>query len=747
MNLYSKIALIAAIGGATPAAFAGGAAHRDFDITNYIYRKAPSSVFDDLRARRKDDINRQLCSATTEQTDISLTATAADTQPSKVIGPSHIMGDLDAPNGEIWFYDGKLTYDSIPPDYENGIWFTDLILRRYDITIYNGKMEVVGTISDKMRYDEDEIRAPLVDVSPIVTQKFYNTDDYYEIAVGVATNPGVGRVREHSFIYSLGNGQKDAEGNDVPITDMRSFISDVLVIDNTIGRENYLISVARGSGESYDSGDDDEIWTGDPADSPYWKSLISQKMVIDVYGNATPTSDGPVKIASKEIPSQQLQGDQMNAPVIMSTIYNGEGYMMIAKYEEPFFNPFSSPQEENVTMREKNNLIVEIFKQSADKSKLELFQTTKIPVTKDTSDERILATYYSVGSLRYREDLDFNPAHYKNTSGKAYLIVSRQNYLAGRDDSYISSYYIHKDTGVRYKTIFTNAESTLALSDVEGCEPQQVFVTNESGYEFHFVDLLSVNEVYSTSSQFNMGEDEEPEALTANMDRTGADGSYQYAIELRVPSVDENENDNIRVLWITPKGEVDHIDEVNMGTNVMYGKMFINGSVLRPGIFTTSKENPAYMCLIKRGIAGSAVQEELMVAEPKSEAHLDGRTLLTCGPNANGVLSTVMPVTRGKDKQLWVFYVNHDTDRLTLDIYDLPLDKNQSGVDDVIADAGAESIVYDGETISAAGRDITVYSIAGVTAASGHGSVATANLAPGIYIVNAGESTKKIAVK
>lgn len=742
MKLLTKTTLVAAVACAVaPAVFAGIKAP-DYNPTNYIYRKASSSVFDDSRTRQADALSRRIYAA-----DAADGKLKSSMEPAHTYGPASLMGDLDAPNGETWFYTGELTYDEIPPDYENGIWYTDMILREYDFTIYDNKMEVIGHIKDKMRYEDDEVRAPYIDLAPIVTQKFYNTDDYYEIVVGVSTNPGVGMVREHSFIYSLNKpGQQDAEGFDMPVSHTYSFVGDVLTVSNRLGEEQYIITTSAETYSNYQVGSDDEEYEGDPADSPFWQALMSQKMTINVYGNAVNDTDGPLLIGTKEIPLAKLQGDQMDAPIVLTKLYNGVPYVMFAQYKESFYNPYAN-WSEDMSMRASNSLIVELYTQPALGAQLELFQTTEIPFVMESNLDRLLAQYYSVGSMRFRDDIDLDPSHYNNNSGKAYLTVTKQNYFSGDDESYISSYYVYRNTGARYRTLFTDAHGTQALSDVPGFEPQQMFVSAGSGYEFHFVNLLSGREVYSTSNEYDMGEDEEPELLLANLDRVAVGDSYNYVFELRVPTVDENENDCIRAIWIDADGTFNHIDEVNMGANVLYAQLYLNSSVLHPGVYSSS-DNMAYMCLIKRGLEDSAMQEELLVGEAKSQEFPEGKTLLTCTPCEYGVLSSVIPVLYQEQPVLWVVYNDSLADALTLEVFKLPLDQDQSGIENVTATTGSEQVIqFDGATVYANGSMISVYNVSGRQVAAGKDTVTVSALAAGVYVVKAGEKTLKIAIK
>ena len=59
------------------------------------------------------------------------------------------------------------------------------------------------------------------------------------------------------------------------------------------------------------------------------------------------------------------------------------------------------------------------------------------------------------------------------------------------------------------------------MSDIEGFEPQEMFIgTNSMGeYIFHFVDMKSLKEVLNLNYLYQIDPDTEPESLTSNMDR------------------------------------------------------------------------------------------------------------------------------------------------------------------------------------------------------------------------------------
>ena len=122
------------------------------------------------------------------------------------------IGDIDGPNNELWFYTSSMVYKYIQHQY-----YVEEYLLEYKFDVYNASGNLVGTIHDKMRYGEDEVRVVECSLVPMVTQKFFNDDEKYELMVGL----GVNRTKEYedgttewmpntyrSMVYSLG-GEKE----------------------------------------------------------------------------------------------------------------------------------------------------------------------------------------------------------------------------------------------------------------------------------------------------------------------------------------------------------------------------------------------------------------------------------------------------------------------------------------------------------------------------------------------------------
>ena len=202
---------------------------------------------------------------------------------------------------------------------------------------------------------------------------------------------------------------------------------------------------------------------------------------------------------------------------------------------------------------------------------------------------------------------------------------------------------------------------------------------------------------------------------------------------MKVPTVDDYDNDVMRVAWFNADGTFDRMDYINMGSNVYYAQCYINGMALNPKLVKSDDEHE-YMLLVKRGIEGassSASQEELVVAQPQSDANPQGLTLLHLTPSEKGSLNNIgiYPGLNGGNS-LCVTYVN-SSNQVTADFYALPFDL--SAIDDIKSDNASSVISFDGSVLRAEGL-ITVYSVQGSVVARGNDAVSVADFVPGAYI-------------
>lgn len=726
MHFSTKLFLIGAIAisGCNLTSLAAPKTPQQFDLANMRYKIDSPSVFHNRNAKEINRINSLIDPVKTPLK----TASFENPAPSIELPAGDVMGTIDAPDGALWYYTGNFVYKEIPP--HDNVWFTDRILQEYCFTIYDSKMNIVGTIKDKMDYAENEVRTVLCEITPVATRNFFNTDDKIELMVGLGVNREGGGNNYRTLIYAL-DGAKDAEGFDTVIDVMDDLVGDVIEGPAAEGSDNFYICFMT------DVFDEDEM-----VDDTFWSYLLSMKAEIDVYGKAVDNS-GPRKIFTKVMPLIQLPGDQQDVPALLSMRRGDDVIFCISEYKEPFYNRYDDPMSEEMTQREGNSLIINLYK--ASETGLTLFSTTEIPVVLDPMNDSsgnptCLFSYYSVGSLGYRDDILFDAPGVQ--PDKPDFIITRGNYQVSTD-GITNSYFTYKSDGTLKNTLFLYADGTRAMGDIEGFEPQQLFVSKDSyGYLYNFVDLYSAKTVTKIEADYYYDDDSDSELLTSNVARTPVGDTYKYVFELRYPLVDDDENDNLRFMYINRDGKYDHMEMVNMGKGVAYAQSYVSTEALAPHAYTTS-DTPAFMMLVKRGIEGSDVKiEELMIAEAITAENLAGKTLLQVGPGEKGVLASVVPeFGEGDQSGRLLIYYSSDSDKYSLDIYNLPFTSAGSGVEIVGEDQMQISV--EGSCLVAKG-EIKVYTVDGKLVAAGLDSVEFASLGSGLYVVSAGGKTYKI---
>ncbi len=657
------------------------------------------------------------------------------------------IGDIDGPDNELWFYTSSLVYKYIQHEY-----YVEEVLLEYAFDIYNASGELVGVIHDKMRYEEHEVRVVDCSLVPMISKNFFNDDDNYELMVGLAVNRT--KVNEdgstewlpnnyRNMVYSLGGDRETLKveepetGNmidkefDKPVYRMEGSLGDVL--DASVdGKEEIYLTFYEETLPEYS---DDDIISGDEGpvvSDSFWENLTAAHITLKVRGKVDAEGNMP-EILSVDIPILSMPGDQENTPFLMSFRNGDAAYYLVQYYKDIFFNQYNSPTDD-LTMCELNSRAIDLFK--VGDGPVTKVSATEVPFVKDAKD-RLLFPLHCVGDFRYTEDINFGEA------GESSFFVSKNNYFADEHSEY--SYYHYGKDGKKLNDIFENAESNMPMTNIEGMEPQQMFVTYTNGeYIFHFVDLLTGTERAALSCYLEIDPDSDPDMMTANIDRTKIGDSYHYAVEMRTPSVDENDNSIMRIGWLDEKGKFLKMDEVNMGEYVVYAQCYIDGYSLNKD-FYLQDEPHEYMMLIKRGVDVTTMREDLLIGQAMNPAAPEGKEVLLLTADERGALSTINPYTMLEKPMLHVYYYDQETGKMSLDVYYMPFDL--SGVEEIGSDAAVSSLTYDGASIRAQGSEICVFDIQGRLLNRGMDSVRVDTLGSGIYVAVANGEMRKFVVK
>lgn len=686
-----------------------------FDLAQHRYQIESPSVFNNNKTKGAARINSLLGA---DKAKIKF----ENPDPAMTLPASSITGNIDTPDGKLWYYTGELEYLEIPP--HDDVYFTERILQEYKFTIYDSEMKPIGEIKDKMDYQENESNTVLCDIAPVATRNFFNSDDSVEIMVSLGVNSSNYTNHYRTLIYSL-DAEKDADGYCKPIGSMPDLVADVVQGPSSDGSDNFYITFLS------------DVMEDVSDDAGFWDYMLAQGVDINIYSKAI-DNNGPRLIYNKKLPLAQYPGDQQDVPALISLRRGDDVIYCFSQYQEPFYNRYDDPFSEDMTQRADNNLVIQLFK--ATETGLDLFSTTNVPVTLDPMNDNsgnptCLFSFYSVGSLNYRNDIQFDAPG--ASAEKPDFVITRSNYQITTDD-FIDSYFTYKNDGSLKNTLFLYCDGTRALGDIQGFEPQQMFVSVDSfGYLYNFVDLYSGKNVTQIDANYYYDNDTKVETLLANFDRTPEGDSFVYVFELRNPGVDDFGNDVMRFMYINSDGAFNHIESVNMGKDVAYAQSYLSTEALAPHAYNTS-DAPAFMLLVKRYLDGGGAGEELLIAEAESTKNPEGTTLLQLQSQGDFALSSIVP--EFDTNELFVYYYDSENNTYKLEVYALPLG-DQSGVEE-IAD-NSKPFTLTGTALVADG-EICIHALDGKLVASGNNSVEFASLASGVYVISVNGKSYKI---
>lgn len=724
MKIFTQFALVLTVAAATVSAQGAPAVLPQGQRLLPVYRaQNHSNVFTDARQNTIDALNKRMFGEKAPQR-------ASQYKPGYTLGPAQSIGDIDVAGGGMWFYTMDVDYTEV---VHNPYW-TERFRTAFTIRIYDGENKLIGTIRDKITLEDDEVRNELCEVTPFVTRHFFNTDDKIEIAVGQGFNTPRYVNTYRTKVYQL-DGEKDAEGNDKPVSVIPDHIGDILDATGEDGVENIYVAMFKEGADPVDNENPEE------GSDAYWENMLRNYYNVEIQAKATDAT-GPRTIFTKKINTQCTPGDQGDTSPRMISMKDASGKPMfvIPQYKEPFFNPIKSSSD-NPSQRAGNKLQVEFY--TVDNDKVSLLNSTEIPA-EPTEGDGILCTYYGIGDFNYRRDVSFE--HWGGTAAKPAFVVTRKVLTTSESGAGVT-YTAYDGNGNKALTLFEGSEAAVTMSDIPGHEPQVMFVNTPGGeYTFHFVDLYSGTERATVKYQIEV-EDSDPEMMTSNLDRVAVGDTYMYVDEMRLP-VEDNDNTFMRLAWLDAKGKWVRTDEVNMGRDIKYAKALVNGTMLSdPNTFFIDKEGlPEYMVLIKRGLATGGDREELLIGQARSESYPDGRTVMLLDEDPRGVLQSIAPYSFMGVPTLMVSYYDQPSGTIAADYYSLPFNPEEAGVNDVITDSMDSGIAFDGSIVTAEGT-VTVYNAAGMSVARGEGSLSVKGLQPGLYIVTAGNGARKIVVK
>ncbi len=561
------------------------------------------------------------------------------------------FGYLDMPDGSTWYFTAEYEVEVIQHEA-----YQEKSLKGFKYNIYDTSFELRGSISDDLPVEGNRTRVAGISLSSVVTSKFFNSDDKYELIVGVAYNTPNYNTETASFVYSLGS-DTDESGYNTPVAEMSGYVVDAVDTSTDEWSESYYMTFFS---EINPNPDDFEDFT---------EFAAAYKQEVRTYKKAG-WSGGPQQIHSYEVSNANLPGDRMNSPFYMLIPRDGKLWIVIQEYEKWFFDNVVGPDENVETGSEVgaptqgNNLIVRTYEYSGY-GDVAMKQETKIPCVVEDANPDVLYRFYSINGLDYSNDIIFN-------GDEATFNLTVEKYMRTDDDNYLKSFYKANAQGEITATIFEEADYIMQLSDIRGMERQYSFIKadDNGGYTFTMIDIESATERASIPSILG------PVSLKANMDRVAVAGGYEYAFSTGDPEVDDEGNFIEHVAWVDMNGQLARVDNIKLGKDIAYAQANIKQNVLDPYLFNTDAKRE-YMWLVKRYTGESTTTQEEFVLVSET-----GDVMLTRTPEAEkGAIASVSMIPGTEGSKLAVIYRNNETYKYYQDFYDLPMVKFAQGGD------------------------------------------------------------------
>ena len=549
-------------------------------------------------------------------------------------------GYLDGPNNETWYY--TMTYDK---DVVNHGSWTETLIKGYKITVYNAALQEVGKVEDVVELGEKETKVAQIEVGTLITQKFFNYDNSYEIMIGISCNTTEYVNNYRTKAYSIGNNNAIA-----------SF-------------DGYYVSAVNTATDAWS----EKFWitflTEEETTTPDVNGIINTAdNVYTTYKSAGYSGMGDPVLKAR-IPSITIPGE--NAVPFISTAHNGQPYFLLNHLKYCWYeNPFDY---ENDNPTADNRLICDIYTPpSAWASTVELYSTTTIAsdATKDNS------YFLYCGAFSYNDDLSFDRY---TTDGTPSLIITREHFIPSHD-GYTYDFSVYNTAP---KTTEANGDEILSLAkgveigyfmnDIPGADPQVMFATSDASgaYTFDFVNLVTAEKEFSLDS--NLGDDI---FVTTQTDRIASANGYLLVCPQTVGTSDADGNMFTSVAYVNTDGSIDHIDKLNLGKDIDLAQIYSGTDAFNPYIFNVDDAREYLVLVKRRNVSGqTGNHEELLVISSDPEK---GYLLQLTPDDELGTLRTISLANLDNDNPSLVINYLKDN-QMSTQVYSLPLSLYEEG--------------------------------------------------------------------
>lgn len=488
-------------------------------------------------------------------------------------------GYLDTPAGETWFY----TIENKSTVIDHGSYKSEEI-SGYTITVYDAAFNEVGKIDDDIEFEQEWTGVAMIQVGSLLTKKFFNTDNNYELMVLVSFNTAQYVNVDRTFVYGLNPTQTAT----APLRTMEGYYVDAINTAKDRWSENYWMT----------------FYTEAESETPEIGGVINPgDMVLSTYKYSGYSGMGDPVLVNR-VPLITSTGE--NYVPMISCVHEGLPYFVVNRLKYCWFlDPFNY---EDDTPTPGNKLLIDIYSPASSwSSTLDKYCTTEIPLNTTLEDMFFL----SIGNFSYSGDI--NIGRYTD-DGTPALIITKENKIGA--DAYDYNYDVYKAAakgtegeGEHLLNLARKVSGGIFLNDVKGFDPQVMFIRPSGSNTYMDFTNLVTGEVEHSLPVSSTGL-----SLNANTERIPFGDSYLYVAAQNRGESQPNGDVYTYVAYFNPDGTLHHTDKLNLGKLVDMASVYTAPDAFNPYIFNLD-DKLEYMVLVKRREAAGAVgnHEELMV--------------------------------------------------------------------------------------------------------------------------------------
>ena len=533
-------------------------------------------------------------------------------KPTTQIGPVDNYGFMTTTGGEQWTYTAS---------FEKKLGTYTMVT----LSVYDENHALVGKIVDSLKIDNEHVTGVnQAEINPLVTRKFFNNDDNYEVVLFLHAQTDKSTNYEGLYfnhVFSIGGGETVT----TPIATVNG--RQVYALNKAdFGNENYILVFARDSA----------------------KYSNDYTVCFDIYRKSLFGDDGAYR--TFRVPGANIQAGEteLQSFFAFKNRKNQVDYVM-QQYEKPYFDS-TTPLDQDPVVTPDNNLVITYMDQF-----FKVLHTTKIPVVQD-ENPKLLYTFPMLGNLNGMNDIVLN----YDGENPAYIITQAKYAL--ESDGMVNSYYIYDVNGKKVKTIAENTLGRIKMSSIVGQEEQWMFMKEEYDGEFFFVDLPSCTPRAEISVYLN-----ESKTLSSQIDRYPKGDSYEYAVAMLQGNDEEDGTVSQDIAWLNADGSFNRYEKINLGKYIEAAQVNITADALNPWIIHTDDARE-YMVLVKRYNPNNISDKEtaFLVCNTKGEILLDyGKD------EEKGELNMVYLMDKGANPSILCVYQKNGA--LTMHYTPLPL--------------------------------------------------------------------------